>query len=158
MNRMALIVLEHNKKTANTLNIPLCIYGDEQSLDFDDGNSLDFKLSVSNCGGNLIASPMSQSILVPTFPDYPLSCLWDISASSVGSRINVTVRNQSTSGRSDPNCRRQYVSIYTISGERGAWAKGTQKPDDKQIDTIFSSLVARLSQLSGRSWLFTQTF
>ena len=71
-------------------------------------------ITVSHCGGALVATPTAQSLVLPDFPDYPLNCLWNITGSETGSRINITLHDEDpTAHSSSPNCGRQYVRYYT---------------------------------------------
>ena len=76
------------------------------------GDSPHSLFSVSNCGGQLLAIPVTQYVTLPSlFPDYGIHCGWNISAPNELSLINITVDDNLQPYERGQNCFRLIVSI-----------------------------------------------
>ena len=81
-----------------------------QIFNFNSSHSL---FLVSNCGGQLLATPVTQYITLPSrFPDYGVSCTWNISAENQLSRLNITIDDNTPPYQQGPNCRSLEVKMF----------------------------------------------
>ena len=81
-----------------------------QIFNFNSSNSL---FLVSNCGGQLLATPLTQYMALPSrFPDYGLSCTWNISAENQLSRLNITIDDNTPPYQRGPNCGSLQVKMF----------------------------------------------
>ena len=70
-------------------------------------------IPVSDCGGVLQATTTPQALVLPDFPEYPTTCIWNITASSGTSRINISVDDHTPLGNRGPDCWRTDFVIST---------------------------------------------
>ena len=70
-------------------------------------------ISVSNCGGQLLTTPLPQYVALPSpFPDYQILCRWNISAANQLSRLSITIDDNTPSSEQGPNCNQMLVFIF----------------------------------------------
>ena len=69
--------------------------------------------SVANCGGTFVASDVLQHLVLPEFPDYPLKCIWTISASNQTKGINVTVDDYVMLGKNNGSCGHMHLAVFS---------------------------------------------
>ena len=69
---------------------------------------------VANCGGTLQATTVPGSISLPEFPYYPMQCVWNISAGSESSRINISISDNLEPWERSPYCT--YITMIIYAG------------------------------------------
>ena len=80
------------------------------SVDFHKSNII---FQVSNCGGQLLATPVTRYVTLPSrFPDYGVSCTWNISAENELSRLNITIDDHTPPYQRGLNCGYLQIRIY----------------------------------------------
>ena len=70
-------------------------------------------ISVSNCGGQLLATPVTQRVAIPSlFPDFGIRCGWNISAAYKLSRLSITINANIPPTAQGRNCDQMQVYIF----------------------------------------------